>query len=76
MHDHFGDSYEWFARVDDDVYIQGDKMADFLSSINSSVPRYIGQSARGKKEERGHLGLQGNMNYCMGGKLLLFHRSP
>ncbi len=67
MHDMYGDSYEWFARLDDDAYLRGDKMADFLYSVNSSMPHYLGQAAQGRKDEIGHLGLKRGWNYCMGG---------
>ena len=30
MHDHFIDKFEWFMRADDDVFIKGDKLDEFL----------------------------------------------
>ncbi|KAI8507345.1 Chondroitin sulfate synthase 1 [Branchiostoma belcheri] len=55
MHDHFLDEYEWFVRADDDVYIRGEKLEQFLRSVNSSKPLYIGQPGFGKQGEFGKL---------------------
>lgn len=67
MSDHYLDKYEWFMRADDDVFIKGDKLEQFLRSINSSKPQFIGQAGVGTKEEIGLLSLGSTDNYCMGG---------
>ena len=67
MYDHYIDKYEWFLRVDDDVFIKGDKLEKFLRSVNSSKPQFIGQAGVGTKEEIGLLSLGPSDNYCMGG---------
>lgn len=67
MSDHYLDKYEWFMRADDDIFIKGDKLEQFLRSINSSKPQFIGQAGVGTKEEVGLLSLGSTDNYCMGG---------
>lgn len=74
MFEHYGDSYEWFMRADDDVYIRGDRLASFLNSINSSWPQFIGQAGTGNKEEFGQLYLENDENFCMGGPGVVFSR--
>ncbi|CAG2229700.1 CHSY [Mytilus edulis] len=72
MHDNYINNFEWFMRVDDDIFLRGDKIEKFLRSVNSSVPLFIGQAGFGKKEEKGKLFLNRNENYCMGGPGFLF----
>ncbi|KAL8602314.1 hypothetical protein ACOMHN_022827 [Nucella lapillus] len=74
MHDHFINKFEWFVRADDDVFIKGDKLDQFLRSINSSQPRFIGQAGVGKAEELGLLSLKATENFCMGGPGMIFSR--
>ncbi|CAG5115155.1 unnamed protein product, partial [Candidula unifasciata] len=74
MHDHFLDKYEWFLRADDDVFIKGDKLDQFLRGINSSQPLFIGQAGTGKADELGKLALSAEENFCMGGPGMIFSR--
>ncbi|XP_028604235.2 chondroitin sulfate synthase 3 [Podarcis muralis] len=74
MHDHYLDAYEWFMRADDDVYIKGEKLEEFLRSLNSSKPLYLGQTGLGNIEELGKLGLEPGENFCMGGPGMIFSR--
>ncbi|XP_069811936.1 chondroitin sulfate synthase 3-like, partial [Dendropsophus ebraccatus] len=74
MHDHHLDQYEWFMRADDDVYIKGEKLEQFLRSLNSSKPLYLGQTGLGNIEELGKLGLEPGENFCMGGPGMIFSR--
>ncbi|XP_029472946.1 chondroitin sulfate synthase 3, partial [Rhinatrema bivittatum] len=74
MHDRYLDQYEWFMRADDDVYIKGDKLEEFLRSLNSSKPLYLGQTGLGNMEELGKLGLEPGENFCMGGPGMIFSR--
>ena len=67
MYENHLDQYEWFVRADDDVYVNGDKLTVFLSSLNSSKLYFIGQPAFGRKYEKRKLGLAKNKPYCMGG---------
>jgi chondroitin sulfate synthase len=64
MHDNYLDEFEWFMRIDDDLYVNPDKLEVFLRSLNSSKMHYIGQPGLGKPEELGKLGLE--ENFCMG----------
>ncbi|MBN3318353.1 CHSS3 synthase, partial [Atractosteus spatula] len=74
MHDNYLDTYEWFMRADDDVYIRGDKLESFLRSLNSSKPLYLGQTGLGTTEELGKLALESGENFCMGGPGMIFSR--
>ncbi|NXU58018.1 CHSS3 synthase, partial [Turnix velox] len=74
MYDHYLDKYEWFMRADDDVYIKGEKLEEFLRSLNSSTPLYLGQTGLGNTEELGKLGLEPGENFCMGGPGMIFSR--
>ena len=42
MFDKHIDNYEWFLRVDDDSYIDYSRLSHLLSSINSSLPVFLG----------------------------------
>lgn len=44
MYEHFIDRFEWFARADDDVYINTRKLEKFLRSIDSAKPQFIGKN--------------------------------
>ncbi|XP_054667207.1 chondroitin sulfate synthase 3-like [Grus americana] len=74
MHDRYLDKYEWFMRADDDVYIKGEKLEEFLHSLNSSKPLYLGPTGLGNIEELGKLGLEPGENFCMGGPGMIFSR--
>ncbi|XP_048505048.1 chondroitin sulfate synthase 1 isoform X2 [Athalia rosae] len=67
MWQHFGDKFEWFLRADDDVYVRTDRLEKLLRSVDSKLPRYIGQAGRGNSEEFGLLSLEYDENFCMGG---------
>ena len=75
MHDFYLNQFEWFVRADDDVYIKGDKLAKFLASVDSSKVYYIGQAGKGRKHERGKLGLFDDKTYCMGGPGIIISRA-
>ncbi|XP_063830166.1 chondroitin sulfate synthase 1 [Ostrinia nubilalis] len=74
MYEKYGDRFEWFMRADDDVYVRGDKLAEFLRSVDSRKPQFIGQAGRGTTAERDALALDYNENFCMGGPGVLFSR--
>ena len=74
MHDNYLDKFEWFMRVDDDVYIKPDKLEFFLRSLNSSIPQFIGQAGMGNKDEFGLLSLDYDENFCMGGPGIILSR--
>ncbi|CAB4062351.1 CHSY [Lepeophtheirus salmonis] len=64
---HHVEDYEWFMRVDDDVYVNGDKLQSLLRQLDSNLPLYLGQAGLGNQEEKGHIHLDNDENYCMGG---------
>lgn len=74
MYEHYGDRFEWFMRADDDVYVRGDKLGEFLRSVDSRKPQFIGQAGRGTNSERDALALDYNENFCMGGPGVLISR--
>ena len=72
MYDNYGDEYEWFLRSDDNVYIRGEKLKEFLRMLDSSQDLYIGQAGNGRAENKGKLGLDSGDNFCMGGPGVVF----
>lgn len=74
MYEHFIDRFEWFARTDDDVYINTDKLERLLRSVDSSKPQFIGQAGKGNSEEFGLLSLEFDENFCMGGPGVILSR--
>ncbi|XP_068622557.1 chondroitin sulfate synthase 1 [Battus philenor] len=74
MYEKYGDKFEWFMRADDDVYVRGDKLGEFLRSVDSRKPQFIGQAGRGTTAERDALALEYNENFCMGGPGVLISR--
>lgn len=52
----------------------GEKLEEFLRSLNSSKPLYLGQTGLGNIEELGKLGLEPGENFCMGGPGMIFSR--
>ena len=75
MHNFFSEQYEWFIRADDDVFIIGQKLEKFLSSLNSTKLYSIGQGGEGREHDRGKLGLAKNIAYCMGGPGIILSRN-
>lgn len=74
MYEKYGDKFEWYMRADDDVYVRGDKLEEFLRSVDSRKPQFIGQAGRGTNAERDALALDYNENFCMGGPGVMFSR--
>ncbi|XP_035702067.1 chondroitin sulfate synthase 1 [Folsomia candida] len=67
MYENYGDKYEWFMRADDDVYVRGNKLAEFLRQIDSRHIYFIGTAGQGNQVDKGTLNLAHNENFCMGG---------
>ena len=74
MYEKLLDKYEWFLRADDDVYVNTDKLSNFLRSLDSNKLHFIGHSAFGRSHEEGKLGLANNSSYCMGGPGIVLNR--
>ena len=75
IHDNYIDSFQWFVRADDDVYIRTGKLAAYLSKIDSSEALLLGQAGQGKKHERGKLGLRDGDNFCIGGPSIIISQT-
>lgn len=56
------------------IFFSGEKLEEFLRSLNSSKPLYLGQTGLGNIEELGKLGLEPGENFCMGGPGMIFSR--
>ncbi|CAD5207139.1 unnamed protein product [Bursaphelenchus okinawaensis] len=67
MYDNHIDNFDWFLRADDDLYVRGDLLEDFLGSLDPSKTHFIGQAGLGNSAEYGQLSLGPSENYCMGG---------
>jgi len=53
MYDHYKDDFEWFLRVDDDVYIDYPHLFNLLNKINSSKPVFLGSPGFGMDTDDG-----------------------
>lgn len=76
MHEHYGNNFEWFMRVEDSLYLKPDKLVEFLNSVNSSKDMYIGRP--GSFEENGvQFGedIYSHKRYCLGGTGAILSRS-
>ncbi len=74
MYDNYLDKFEWFMRVDDDVYLKADKLEKFLRSLNSKKHLLIGQPGKGEKDEKGSLSLNNDEFFCMSGPGVIISR--
>ncbi|XP_076822932.1 chondroitin sulfate synthase 3-like isoform X2 [Clavelina lepadiformis] len=68
--EHIND-YDWFVRLDDDAFVNGEYLNLLLNSINSSKPFYLGGVGFGKHQEDY---MEYDENYCMGGPGMVFSR--
>ena len=55
-------SFDWFIRLDDDAYVNFEKLHSFLNRVNSSQPLQIGHPGFGKNSQDF---LKSGENYCM-----------
>ena len=75
VYENYGDSYQWFIRADDDVYINTDNLGALLISISHNDNVLLGHPGTGTDEEKGKLGLQEESNFCIGGTGIVMSRS-
>lgn len=75
VYEHYGDSFQWFIRADDDVYINSDNLFALLISISSNDDILLGHPGIGKSQEKGKLGLEDQSNFCIGGTGIVMSRS-
>ncbi|KAH7695275.1 chondroitin disaccharide polymerase, partial [Aphelenchoides avenae] len=74
MYDNHLNDFEWFMRADDDLYVRGDRLEEFLRSLDSNKAHLIGQAGLGNSAEYGQLALGPKDNYCMGGPGVVLSR--
>lgn len=67
VYEHYRDSFRWFIRADDDVYINSVNLQALLISISGSNDVLLGHPGIGTTEEKGKLGLEEESNFCIGG---------
>ena len=53
MYDNYINDFDWFLRVDDDVYIDYERLSQFLAKINSTVPLFLGAPGFGLDADDG-----------------------
>ncbi|ESO90645.1 hypothetical protein LOTGIDRAFT_163867 [Lottia gigantea] len=70
----YGNHFNWFMRVDDDIYINLKKLESLLFRMNAEDKVYLGHPGLGTQKEFGHIGLEGDTPYCMGGPGVLLSR--
>ena len=77
MFEHHIDTYDFFMRADDDVYVKSDGLRDLLQSVNPAQDIYMGSPGFGRErdQDRIRLGRAGVDRYCMGGPRVIFSRS-
>jgi chondroitin sulfate synthase len=61
-------------RADDDLYARGEKLEEFLRSLDAGKAHLIGQAGLGNSAEYGQLALGAQDNYCMGGPGVIVSR--
>ena len=59
------DNYQWFMKLQDNVYIRAKELEAVLGSLNSSEPLFIGHSVSPLGDERDELGFREGENYCL-----------
>ncbi len=75
MHDNYIDKFNWFLRADDDAYIRVPELLEFLSTLDPTVPLYIGSPGLGRAEDLKRIKLFPHERYCMGGPGVIFSRT-
>ena len=79
LKDHFSPNYNLFMKIDDDAYINADKLLNLVNNLNASQDLYVGHA----KEFEGTYTLEKNGkwkdwtgdHYCFGGSGVIFSRS-
>lgn len=61
--------YKWFLRSDDDLFVDHDRLVDFLRRINETVAHLIGSPGEGNDAD-----FLDNQFFCMGGPGMIFSR--
>ena len=75
MYRYHGNSYHWFMRADDDVYIHVPRLDTLLGRLDSNEKIYLGRAGVGKKKDVRRLQLTSSERYCMGGPGVVLSRA-
>ena len=75
MYHYHGNSYQWFVRADDDVYIRVSRLNRLLGRLDSNELIYLGRSGVGRRQDVKRLQLKFNERYCMGGPGVVLSRA-
>ena len=75
MYRYHGNSFQWFVRADDDVYIRVSRLERLLGRLDSNEKVYLGRAGIGKKQDIRRLELKFNEHYCMGGPGVVLSRA-
>ena len=75
MYRYHGNSYQWFVRADDDVYIRVPRLDRLLGRLDSNDKVYLGRAGVGRKQDTKRLQLKSDERYCMGGPGVVLSRA-
>ena len=75
MYKRYIDHFDFFMRVDDDMYIKKQDLYNLLLATNPAQKIYMGSPGFGKPEDRKRLKLEDHEHYCMGGPGVIFSRA-
>ena len=75
MYRYHGNSYQWFVRADDDVYIRVARLDRLLGRLDPNEKVYLGRAGVGKKQDVKRLQLRSHEHYCMGGPGVVLSRA-
>ena len=72
MYHYHGNSYQWFVRADDDVYVS--RLDRLLGRLDPNELVYLGRAGVGRRQDMKRLQLKPNERYCMGGPGVVLSR--
>ena len=75
MYSKYINQFDFFLRVDDDMYVKKEQLYELLLATNPAQDIYMGSPGFGKPEDRKRLKLEDHEHYCMGGPGVVFSRA-
>lgn len=75
MYRYHGNSYHWFVRADDDVYIRVQRLDTLLGRLDPNEKIYLGRAGVGRRQDVKRLQLRSSERYCMGGPGVVLSRA-
>ena len=75
MYTNYINQFDFFMRVDDDMYLKKERLYELLLRSNPAQNIYMGAPGFGKPEDRKRLKLEEHEHYCMGGPGVIFSRA-